>query len=44
MTVVAGVVRHAGVLVVTLATVAGQVVGAVLLDAFAPWPASRCSR
>jgi transporter family-2 protein len=36
VTVVAGVVRLVGVLVVTLATVAGQVVGAVLLDAFAP--------
>ena len=36
MTVVAAVVPRAGVLVVTLATVAGQVVGAVLLDAFAP--------
>jgi bacterial/archaeal transporter family-2 protein len=34
--VVAAVVPRAGVLVVTLATVAGQVVGAVLLDAFAP--------
>ena len=34
--VVAGVVRVVGVLVVTLATVAGQVTGAVLLDAFAP--------
>jgi transporter family-2 protein len=36
VTVVAGVVRTVGVLVVTLATVAGQVVGAVLLDAVAP--------
>ena len=36
VTVVAGAVRTVGVLVVTLATVAGQVFGAVLLDAFAP--------
>ncbi len=36
VTVVAGVVRTVGVLVVTLATVAGQVFGAVLLDALAP--------
>jgi bacterial/archaeal transporter family-2 protein len=36
VTVVAAVVPRVGVLVVTLATVAGQVVGAVLLDAFAP--------
>ena len=36
VTVVAAVVPRVGVLVVTLATVAGQVVGAVLLDALAP--------
>lgn len=36
VTVVAAVVRTIGVLVVTLATVAGQVVGAVVLDAAAP--------
>ncbi len=36
VTVVAGVVRTIGVLVVTLATVAGQVFGALLLDALAP--------
>jgi bacterial/archaeal transporter family-2 protein len=36
VTVVAAVVRTIGVLVVTLATVAGQVFGAVLLDAVAP--------
>lgn len=34
--VVAAAVRVVGVLLVSLATVAGQVVGAVLLDAFAP--------
>ncbi len=38
VTVVAAVVPRIGVLVMTLATVAGQVVGAVLLDAFAPAP------
>jgi transporter family-2 protein len=36
VTVVAAVVRLAGVLVVTLSTVAGQVVGAVLLDWLSP--------
>lgn len=36
VSVVAGAVRTVGVLVVTLATVAGQVFGAVVLDAFAP--------
>ena len=36
VSVVVAAVRTVGVLVVTLATVAGQVCGAVLLDAFAP--------